>query len=102
MSSITDIIITCSVSENEAIEDIHRWCRDHNRCDDQQFGRLDTKPAGGNKVFTTQVWAMAGNYFPWRELSEAFPKFRWNLPELAVMVMAHESDLVVVVHGDGG
>lgn len=92
MSSRTDMVVITGGYEDEAIAKLNAWCaaNDHR---EQQFEQLNTDAAGGSKVFTKQVWAMAGNYFPYEKLGAAFPGFGWRYPDDAIMIVNDE-------HGD--
>ncbi len=101
MSVITDMVIFTTFDEADAMGRLNEWHADGDdtRC---WFTRLDTDAAGGPKVFTSGVWAMAGNYFPHRELIEAFPTFGWRSPAEVVLVVGYElADETYVVRGDG-
>ena len=103
MSVITDmVLLTNARDDSPALVDLRAWCDEH--ASGQRFERIPTnfghfedrgfvlKPggprpqpvpdrdefAGGHKVFTTRIYACAGNYFPWSELLVALPKFRWR------------------------
>lgn len=94
MSHITNMVIcTGGLGDREAMERLNAWCAEHDHRQ-QQFGELDIDAAGGWKVFNGAVWAMAGNYFPARELADEFPKFGWRYPDDAVLIV-YEPD------GDG-
>lgn len=102
MSLITDMLIFASSHETAAMERLNAWCVEHDPDREQRFERLDTDPAGGTKWFTGEVWAMAGNYFRWWELIEAFPSFDWLDPDSVVLIVDHESeDVVHVVRAAG-
>ena len=92
MSLITDMLIFICHEEREAMERLQAWCVEHDPDRQQRFEKLDTDPAGGSKWFTAEVWAMAGNYFRWSELIEAFPSFGWRDPESVVLIVDHESN----------
>lgn len=85
MSSITRMVIYTAY-DDEAMGRLNAWCaeRDERR---QQFEPLNMDAAGGFKVFTSQVWAMAGNYFPHEDLIDAFPSFDWRYPQAAVLIV---------------
>jgi hypothetical protein len=85
------VIYACD--DDEAMARLNAWCVEHDDRE-QQFERLDTDAAGGTKVFTSQVWAMAGNYFPAEQLEDAFGSFGWLYPYDAVL-------LINDVHSDG-
>jgi hypothetical protein len=89
MSSITDMIIFTSLPEHAAMGRLNAWCAEHD-ARQQQFQLLDGDQAGGAKVFTCDVWAMAGNYFPHRDLREAFPSFGWIYPESVILIVDDE------------
>lgn len=101
MSVITDVLLITNFDEHDAVEMLNAWCRDHDGRQ-QQFARLNEDAAGGNKVFTSEMWAMAGNHFPWRELAAALPSFGWRWPEEVVLVVNYEHDEEThVFRGDG-
>jgi hypothetical protein len=89
MSSITRMVIYAASSEDEAMARLNAWCAEHDSRG-QQFGRLDEDTAGGYKVFTSQVWAMAGNYFAHEDLVEVFGSFGWRYPRRAVLIVDDE------------
>jgi len=102
MSSITDMVIFTEIGDEEAMARLNAWCVEHDTERHQKFERLDAHPAGGWKVFTPQVWAMAGNYFPWWELAEALPTFGWLTPATVVLVCQYHGDGVArVFRADG-
>lgn len=107
MSLITDMVVMCAIAEGDAMLRVNRWCAENDRRydDGQQFAGLirpaftavDTENAGGAKVFCSQVWAMAGNYFPVGELVKAWPRFGWRCPAGVVLMVSSELDDEVVV-----
>lgn len=96
MSSITRMAIYTSY-DDAAMARLNKWCAEHDERD-QQFERLDMDAAGGTKVFTGQVWAMAGNYFAAEDLVDAFGSFGWLYPECAILIVddAHRDACRVV------
>ncbi len=92
MSSITDMVIFAGAMDDEAMARLNAWCAERDTERGQQFRKLDVDAAGGVKVFTSDVWAMAGNYFPYEDLVEALPTFGWMYPE----------DIVLLVDDDNG
>lgn len=98
MSVIVDLVVLHDGSEDKAMAQLNAWCAENDTARQQQFERIGTDEAGGNKVFCSEVWAMAGNHFPHYLLSEAFPSFGWLRPEKALLVINHEmSDVSEVV-----
>jgi len=89
MSHITDMVIFTSLDESEAMARLNAWCAQDGP-GVQQFERLDTDDAGGRKCFTSDVWAMAGNYFDWERLAEALPTFGWVWPDEVVLIVNSE------------
>lgn len=87
MSSITRMVIVAAFGEVEAMARLNAWCVEHDDRE-QQFERLDTDAAGGTKVFTSQVWAMAGNYFAAEQLEDVFGSFGWHYPYDAVLLIS--------------
>ena len=71
MSVITDMVIYSSLGNDEAMARVNAWCAERDTRRQQQFAPLDVDAAGGNKVFTGQVWSMSGNY----------PSFGWHHPD---------------------
>jgi len=96
MSSITYMVIFMGLYESEAMTRLNAWCA-QNDPGVQQFEPLDTDAAGGRKVFTASVWAMAGNYFDWERLAEALPTFGWNWPNEVVLIVDDEHGNAVQV-----
>lgn len=96
MSVITDMVIF-STHDDDAMERVNAWCAEHDHRQ-QQFVRLDTDAAGGYKVFTDDVWAMSGNYFPHEDLVDALPSFGWRYPENVVLIVDYEHDDAVRVY----
>lgn len=102
MSSITEMVIVTAFGEEEAMARLNAWCVEHDTERHQTFERLNTEAAGGFKVFTSNVWAMAGNYFPWFDLAKALPDFAWLSPEDVVLVVRyHGGDETSVIRADG-
>lgn len=96
MSVITDLVIF-STHDEDAMDRVNAWCVEHDHRQ-HQFAKLDTDAAGGGKVFTDDVWAMAGNYFPHEDLVEALPSFGWRYPQNVVLIVDHEHDDEVRVY----
>lgn len=88
VSHIVKMVICTYFEEDRAMAQLNQWCRE-NDGRGQQFEQLGTETAGGTKVYTGQVWAMAGNYFPHEKLAEAFPTFDWLFP---VVLVAYSPD----------
>jgi hypothetical protein len=98
VSSIAEMLVVCGPGEESGIDLLNAWCLARQHPDrPQTFKPIRTDGAGGAKVFTSQVLACAGNYFPWRELAEAFPSFPWRLPELTVLVIKFEVECLRVI-----
>lgn len=99
MSYITKMVIYTAY-DDAAMARLNKWCAEHDERE-QQFERLDMDAAGGTKVFTSQVWAMAGNYFAAEALAEVFPTFGWLYPEVAVLIIDDEhSDAAQIVRAN--
>jgi hypothetical protein len=98
MSRITDMVIFTSLDESEAMARLNAWCAQDGRPGVQQFERLNTEAAGGRKVFSSDVWAMAGNYFVWERLAEALPTFDWAWPDEVVLIVNSEHGTAVQVY----
>jgi hypothetical protein len=90
MSNITSMVLITGPGEEDAVAELNAWCREHDADCHQEFRRLDPDAAGGMKVLTVDVWAMAGNYFPWTDLVNALGEFEWHWPEDVVLVVDHE------------
>jgi hypothetical protein len=99
MSVVTDIVIITSKDESESIGYLNEWCLEHDTERKQQFVKLNTDAAGGTKFFACHIWAMAGNYFPYKDLINVFHLFRWDEPISVVLIINHEDEnfpLVVI------
>ena len=96
MSLITDMVLT-TWHDDEAVARLNAWCAEHDTQRQQQFAKLNTDAAGGLKVFTGDIWAMAGNYFPWWELTQVFGSFGWYNPEKAVLIVEPEGEDGVLI-----
>ncbi len=92
MSTITDMVLFTEGYDDEAVARLNAWCADDDTERQQQFQRLDTDAAGGSKVFTSQVWAMAGNYVRYEVLGELLPTFGWKYPHHTVLVVNYQHD----------
>lgn len=107
MSHITDmVLLTNEGPESEIIKRLNAWCREHG--DNQAFERITATNAGGRKVFCTNVYACAGNFFPWRDLLGAFRTFFGSdaagkyAAETTVLILQDEDhEHWIAVHGDG-
>lgn len=91
MSVITNMVLVVGISDKETVGQVNAWCALHD-VREQQFAPLDESAAGGVKVFTGEVWAMAGNFFPWQELAAALGSFGWLDPDRVVLVVDHEHE----------
>lgn len=80
-------MVIYTACDDEAMAKLNAWCAEHDTDRQQRFERLDVDAAGGVKVFTCEVWAMAGNYFPYEGLVEVFPSFGWRYPEDAILIV---------------
>jgi hypothetical protein len=86
-------VLIADEADGDAIDRLNAWCLVADAGREQRFGSLDTEAAGGTKVFTPKVLAMAGNYFRWRELAESLPSFGWRFPSaVALCVDAEDVD----------
>lgn len=111
MSAITDMLLLTSIDSadvdtdpNAPILAMNTWCRKH--ADGQEFKQITIArdATGGSKVFTTDVYACAGNYFPWEELIEALPSFGWDdySAETTVLIVKNQDvERWIGVHADG-
>lgn len=97
MSVITDMVLFTESHEDEAVARLNAWCSE-NDYSNQEFSRLDTDAAGGRKVFTSQVWAMAGNHFRHEQLIEVLPSFGWRYPHHVVLIVNYEHEDCARVH----
>ncbi len=98
MSSITKMVIYIGFRDEAAMARLNAWCAEHDTDREQQFEKLNMDAAGGMKVFTGQVWAMAGNYFPAEDLVEAFGSFGWLCPDDAILIVDDANRDDVEVH----
>lgn len=93
MSVVTDmLLLSLEELDSLAVRRLNEWCKKN--AAGQTFKQIDTKGAGGCKVFTTNVYACAGNYFPWRELLKALPSFGWDddfEASLSVLILQPEN-----------
>lgn len=103
MSSVSSMIVTCAVVEDEhdgGLIFLHEWCARLER--PIRFGRLDDRPADNGKAMQALVLAAAANYFHEDALLEAFPTFGWLWPEEAVLIVYPEDGPPRIVRADGG
>lgn len=103
MSVITEMVIYLDESEDEAMANLNDWCRENDTVRHQEFRFISGIPdeAGGSKYFTGEIWAMAGNHFPYKELIDAFPGFDWRQPEKTILIVNHENeDSLRLIAGD--
>lgn len=105
MSSIVDMVILCpGTGAEDGLAALKAWCIEHAETGDFFKEAPVHGHAGGRKVFCTRVFALAGNYFPWRELLDAFPTFPWGsyVAETTMLAVLHENeDAWTVVSGSG-
>ncbi len=113
MSHITDmLLLTNEEPKSKPILALNDWCKRH--ASGQLFLKLEIdKPAskprrglrsGGHKVFTTEVYVCAGNFFPWRELIKTLPLFGWDeysAETTALIVQDEAVERWIAVHADG-
>lgn len=62
MSLITPVMLI-GVHE-EDIKQVNEWLLENDKDRKQQLQQINMDEAGGNKFFTTKVWAAAFNYLP--------------------------------------
>lgn len=91
MSVITDMVLFTEGWDDEAVARLNAWCAE-NDSRGQQFQPLDVDAASGVKVFTSKVWAMAGNHFRHEELAAALPSFGWRYPHHTILIVNYEHD----------
>jgi len=106
MSHITDMLLLTNEEPNsKPILALNAWCG--KRAAGQMFKLISekqTEKAGGGKVFTTKIYACAGNFFPWDDLIDALPKFGWTsyAAETTALVLQDEDvERWIAVHADG-
>lgn len=110
MSVLTHMVLTTMHRPTStSVQALNDWCKKH--ADGQTFktvydpdNSVDRQRTGGTKVFCDYVYALCGNYFPYRELMNAFRTFGWHeyLKETTVLIIRHESDdCWTAVNGDG-
>lgn len=92
MSIITEMIIYTPQSEHEAMDRLNEWSEKADTERGQRFEQLDVSGAGGTKFFTGDIWAMAGNHYPYEKLLEKMPSFGWTYPEDVVLIFNHENE----------
>lgn len=87
MSVVVDMVLFLGAGDDEAeaVGRLNAWCAEHGR--GQQFANLPGSAAGGFKGFASEVWAMAGNYFPWQDLVAALASFEWYDPDSVVLLV---------------
>jgi hypothetical protein len=91
-----DFILTTFMDEQEAMTRLNAWCK---ATTDEEFVQLATEKAGGWKVLTTDVWAMASKQLPAVGLRERLPTFGWDSPEhVRLQVYDGEETIVYAVH----
>jgi hypothetical protein len=113
MRHITDMLLLTNEEPNDPpIVALNEWCQ--KKADGQLFLNIEIdrgqdpprgRASGGSKVFTTRVYACAGNFFPWGELIDALPSFGWDSysAEVTVLIVQNESvERWIAVHADGG
>lgn len=91
MSTISQMVLFTLGWDDEAVARLNEWCAANDERG-QQFQELNADAAGGTKVFTSKVWAMAGNYFRHEMLAEVLPSFGWRYPHHTVLIVNYEHD----------
>jgi hypothetical protein len=81
MSLITEMVIYLPNSEDLAMSQLNRFSQEIDSVRHQVFELIPTGNAGGSKLFTGDIWAMAGNYYPVEDLINKIPSFSWTYPE---------------------
>jgi hypothetical protein len=106
MSHITDmLVLTGEEPDSKPIKALNAWCEEH--ANGQVFNLISEKQiekAGGCKVFTTELYACAGNYFPWEKLIEVFHTFGWGpyTEEVTALILKNENvERWIGIHADG-
>lgn len=102
MSNVSSMLLMVCALERTAIEQLNEWCRERDTERQQVFEKIDMDECGGWKSFQQDVYACAGNHFPWRDLVESLPSFDWEFPENVVFALETDSELesYVYVVGD--
>lgn len=105
MSHITDMLLLTNEEPGSVpVRALNAWCKQH--ADGQVFKRLkiERNAPGGHKVFTTEVYACAGNFFPWEKLLEVLPSFGWDSHSAEITALILQDEAVerwIAVHADG-
>lgn len=95
MSYITDVtIVTDDPTRKKVLEYIQsfEWTRRGGMSRLAYFGKLDTEPAGGTKVYCADVYAAAFNYLPVDEFMEHVKAAPWNPYSATFVIVATEGD----------
>ena len=102
MSTISSLIITCSIMEKDAITALNAWSQQLD-CP-VEFVQLDldeAADAGLNKALQIDVYAAAQNQFDEQALLTMFRTFPWEWPGEAVLIVYPEDGPPRVLRGDG-
>jgi hypothetical protein len=112
VSVITDmLLLTNEEPDSEPIVALNAWCAKHANGQifthiaiDDHDAEAKKRASGGGKVFCTNVYACAGNYFPWEKLVIALPSFGWDsyAAETTALILQDENvERWIAVHADG-
>jgi hypothetical protein len=63
---------------------------------EQSFRRLDTGPAGGSKVFTSDLYAAAFNYVGTSDIQDWFAALPWGTAGAAALITSEEGSTNIV------
>jgi hypothetical protein len=102
VSSISSVLITCSVLEHDAVKALTAWGRDQDP--PVEFVQLDldeAADAGVNATLRIDVFAAAQNGLDENALLALFRTFPWTWPGEALLVIYPEDGPPRTLRGDG-
>lgn len=90
MSNVTDVIVTCSLSDEDKFGSVNRWFMD-TRDNDCYCGRLQEAQYNGNRVLQCKIWVGAFKNFDHESFLEYLrTSVTWDDPDAVQVFMQFE------------
>lgn len=90
-------------ADDEHMERVNAWMKEHDTARQQQFVKMNTDAAGGTKFFVVDTWMAAINYEPSGMREMLRDPETWKNGVLSVMVVFDgEDDQEMVMFGSRG
>lgn len=93
---LTDVVIVCNDSENEALAWLNQWLEE-NDPRKQQLKEISLREGGGSKVTSATVFAACFNFLPVGDFEEAVRRAPWKFPGSVAAYIDFEADRARVV-----